>query len=1156
MLNIKYIILALLLCLINGAILGQEQPIFPKNDHVFENEEIQFEWNSSLGAIDYHIQIADDLNFTAITTDVNNINSLSYLSQSLVGNNIYYWRVKADNGNWSAPRSFTIVDYSSWTDLKVWLKADSVEVEPNNYISAWYDYLGNHDFTMPTASRQPLIKDNVKRLNSHSVIEFPSEEKAFFSSSGFAFFSEGDIFSLLKIDKAVPINSLYSGLWSFGKSFQEDYYPFTDGLIYSDWGRTESFAINNNTVNLDSFHILNISTGTDFDLRINNSSLFNSSNGSALFKNGVSIGKSRGNSYFNGLMAEVLIFDIVLNDSLRELTHEYLRYKFAPPVNLGRNISYSLCDSVLFAGAHFDSYLWSDGSIADSLIVNTSGTYWVEVEDIFGLISRDTIEVLTKKFEYPNQQNFCSGDSIIWQTNLGSNYTYSWKDGSTADTLIIDSPGNVHVSVTDIYGCVFESDTLSFIIDEFALNATLGADTNLCSGNNIGLTIGANDAVNYIWSTGENTPEIVINTTGTYSVITESSIGCVLKDTINVTILGDAPTINTQLPTTICVNETFNFQDLSTTTDGSTIIGWDWDLGDGTTSLLNQGNHSYSTGGIYTIDLTIETSVGCFNNQTATIEVKENPILTYAASNQCQDESIQFNGGQMSPQTITNWEWNFDDPTSGIDNIANGQNVAHTYTAYGDYDVMLIGTDIFGCVDTLIQTKTIEPTPVADFTFIEVCAGNIVSYQNTSTVATPSVISNNQWSFGDGTNSNQANPQKPYSSHGIYTVELITTANNGCSNSISKDIKIHAIPQVESTIDQDCAGLETSFTDASFVPDGSVAQVEWIFNNQNPLNGFNVTKNFANSGIYTLEQKVSSGFGCENSKISSVTINSYLNADFIFTPSAFIAEYPIAFESTSSGENEYLWSFGNFATTQQADTSVVFEESQIGTEQTVELRVKNEWDCLDSISVKLPVMDQRTDLEISQLFSQDINGFLTIGVRLKNIGSTPISEVDLVLNSPSTGFIKETWSGMLQADEEEIYIFSANPSAKISAEDTLQNFLCIEGIIIQPAQFMEEEISNNEVCKTMTDNQTVIVFPYPNPVKDELTIKVVMPKKGVIALSVYDDRGKLIYMITEKQELEKGLNEFVIETSTWSSGRYSIVFEGEGQVPTVGFVKI
>jgi PKD repeat protein len=403
------------------------------------------------------------------------------------------------------------------------------------------------------------------------------------------------------------------------------------------------------------------------------------------------------------------------------------------------------------------------------------------------------------------------------------------------------------------------------------------------------------------------------------------------------------------------------------------------------------------------------------------------------------------------------------------------------------------------------------------------------------------------------------NPQKPYAAQGSYTVELTATANNGCSAMESQTVKVHAIPQVNYTLEQACAGIATQFIDNSFIPNGSVAQVDWSINGQTAITGFTVTNNFANSGTYSLEQTVKSSFGCTNSAVSTLTIEDFLSADFNFSPNAFVTGYPIAFESTSTGANAYFWTFGDFANSAQADTSILFTEAQIGETYEVELWIRNIHGCTDSISVQMPVLERNTDLEVSQLFSQEDNGYLTIGVQLKNIGTTPISKVDLFLRKPATGAIKETWEGMLQAGESGIYVFAASPSATVPVSENTQNYLCIEGKIVSPAQFTESNLQNNEVCKVIEPTEAVVIRPYPNPVNDQLTIKVVLPKNMVLALYVYDEQGRLVHTITEKEALEKGLSTFSVNTSGWAAGNYKIRTVGSengNKVPVVGFVKL
>ena len=88
------------------------------------------------------------------------------------------------------------------------------------------------------------------------------------------------------------------------------------------------------------------------------------------------------------------------------------------------------------------------------------------------------------------------------------------------------------------------------------------------------LETGASEAIDYLWNTGETTAAIEMTTSGAYNVEVYNAKGCVAKDTVNVTIIGDAPNTQISIPTEICKNAIFSFEDQSSTTDGSDIIGW------------------------------------------------------------------------------------------------------------------------------------------------------------------------------------------------------------------------------------------------------------------------------------------------------------------------------------------------------------------------------------------------------------------------------------------------------------------------------------------------------------------------------------------------------------------------------------------------------
>lgn len=1138
------IITSCLILLFNFLASSQVSLVFPKNEYVFNTSDIKFEWNVLPNADTYELQISTDNDFTTLVVNETNLTTTSFQPASLPVNQILYWRVKADNSAWSEIRTFRIVDFKTWPELEMWLNSDSVELIDGNRVAKWFDASGNgYDYIQYNAPYRPYIASNITRVNGHDMIEFIPSENTSFLTNNFSALTEGEIFSFMEINEYPAASDPSTGIWSFGTSANE-HYPYTDGNVYTCFGRDERFNIGDvsNTVNLTLPHVLNISSGVSFDVNINNTNLFNTTDGLPSFNNGAYIGRSASGYFFNGRMGEILLFNTVLNDSLRELTHNYIRYKYAPPVNLGRNISYSLCDSVLYAGKHFTSYNWSDGSTADSLVVSNSGTYWVEVEDVFGNISSDTIEVVFGT-QHPTSQIYCPSEFIDWQTGLGEHYSYLWSDGSTADSLVINSPGSYHVTVTDTNGCVFQSDTLTFQEDLFALSASLGADLELCSGNTLALVSGAEEAVSYLWNTGSTEASILIENSGTYSVEVININGCIAKDTVDVTIIGDAPVLAIDFPQYACLNTVFSFEDESSTVDGSILTSWTWEMGDGNTFTSPTATHSYNEGGSYEVNYAIGTSSGCFMDTTFTVEVRNNPILTLSSNGACQNSSIEFYGGQLTPFSISDWRWDFGDNTPQV----SGQNVTHEFTSHGEFEVLLIGTDNYGCIDTVSSAKFISPIPNVDFTYNEICEGKVVNFQNESSIASPSTISNYYWSFGDGNSSGQIHPQKPYITYGEYPVSLTAVSNDGCNASKDTILKVHAVPSVDYSIEQACAGLSTMLKDQSFVADGSVAQVDWSIQGAPAISGFSVEKTFDYVGTYHLKQTVKSAFGCSQTEESLFEIHEALKADFSFYPNAFIVNEPTVFINETVGGTDFHWTFGDFVSAQQADTSIVFTEDQLGEEITVQLWAKNDNNCMDSVSVSKEVIGRETDLSVSEIFTQKEDGFLTIGVRLKNKGSTPIENVELTLQKSGNILLKEIWTGELQANEEEIYVFSAALSAFIAIEDSATQFICIRGRILNTS-FPETDLSNNESCLHLGNPQNVIIQAFPNPARNQLKLRFLMPFEENASLMMYDSDGRLIQNIFEDKTLDEGLNTIELEVSHLASGNYIILYRGENQV--------
>ena len=142
----------------------------------------------------------------------------------------------------------------------------------------------------------------------------------------------------------------------------------------------------------------------------------------------------------------------------------------------------------------------------------------------------------------------------------------------------------------------------------------LGSDVTICSGTTQTLDAGSHSS--YLWSTGETTGMIEVNTSGTYHVTVQDAIGCDASDTINITV---SPALTSTVISTTDVtchngnNGTANITisggespfNLSWNDTISDVIAlWTMDDTSGNTVLDHSGNGLHSTNEGATINQT------------------------------------------------------------------------------------------------------------------------------------------------------------------------------------------------------------------------------------------------------------------------------------------------------------------------------------------------------------------------------------------------------------------------------------------------------------------------------------------------------------------------------------------------------------------------
>lgn len=150
--------------------------------------------------------------------------------------------------------------------------------------------------------------------------------------------------------------------------------------------------------------------------------------------------------------------------------------------------------------------------------------------------------------------------------------------------------------------------------------------------------------------------------------------------------------------------------------------------------------------------------------------------------------TVAFTSTSTGANPIVAYQWNFGDPSSGINNTSALSSPIHLYNAEGNYSVRLITTDNLGAHDTVIATisaalKTSSPisTGTANFTYsIAPSFPYLVTFTNSSINS-----DSYKWFFGDGSEANNDSSiiHHYYFFAGTYTVSLV--AYSGSLNDTS-----------------------------------------------------------------------------------------------------------------------------------------------------------------------------------------------------------------------------------------------------------------------------------------------------------------------------------------------------------------------------------
>jgi len=430
----------------------------------------------------------------------------------------------------------------------------------------------------------------------------------------------------------------------------------------------------------------------------------------------------------------------------------------APTLTVSNDTSFcgAIQNLPISASSGFDTYLWSNGATTANILVNAAGVYEVTASMNNGCNFTDSVEVrnnvLASSVALGPDRTICgtqvveigpsvsvtsAGDSItiVYDATLGvgdlegANTVYlhstyelvpfggpvtpwvgNWgiDDGLGEMTALGDDKWSITINPYSYYSIPLGTSLNGLFMVFRNANGTLTGKDD--SNNDIFLNLSVNPPTSafsgvtatadislfngILWSTGDTTQTIAVNSPGTYSMIVFGTEGCNVLDTIVVNS-SPSPFVNLGPNRFICPGTPS-----ITLNAGGGFSSYSWSNGD-TTQLLN-----VSQAGVYTISVT--NVAGCVGTDQLTVSAPGAATSQFTA---LEGNGLQVTFTNTSTGTDT-YAWDYDG-NGTTDNSSANATTTFTYPSVGNYTARLIaiglcGTDTFTLQISVVGVSTGE----------------------------------------------------------------------------------------------------------------------------------------------------------------------------------------------------------------------------------------------------------------------------------------------------------------------------------------------------------------------------------------------------------------------------------------------------------------
>lgn len=517
-------------------------------------------------------------------------------------------------------------------------------------------------------------------------------------------------------------------------------------------------------------------------------------------------------------------------------------------------------------------------------------------------------------------------------------YEWDFGDGETSNarnpehTYQLAGKFNITLLVKNAVGC-YQSKEFKNRVEVFALpqadfwveNPKQCTDT-LAAQFKLDTTITGNLPQNYSWDFGNNSyssqkqPVCTYTGYGKYDVSLKVTTpnGCTAFYKKENYIQLIPLTISTNLPDTICPNETISFTEQGTNADY-----WEWQFAD--TALYGQSiQKTFKSAGYHQVKLHTGIKNLCTETISKTIYV-EQIIADFVVEKQhlCRlPDTVKYINNSTN---ATHFAWylgqrQFSEAENPQIIYNYTDSITKTGTAF--YNDTLIATSSRGCSDTLIKPNNIIiRIPLVNFSPTENennkrqgCTPLVVNFKDNTTYNHPTdYIASRVWDLGDGTNSFKSEFEHTFTNSGVYPVTLTIATANGCQ--VQKQLIFRCgekqTPDFQMLTPPVIPASQAAVFEAATSDSSTINGWQWHFSDGFKLEQQQAVYMFTDTGYMNVGLKVGHN-GCFselNTKEKIVYVEGPISKFKVLYDCQ--NPYNVVFESQLTDADEVYWYFGD-----------------------------------------------------------------------------------------------------------------------------------------------------------------------------------------------------------------------------------------------------